>query len=238
MKKLVLALLVAFPLLSSAQTFVKEENDTTAMCEYHDGQIWAYRQIGDYVVGMTNTKAKDDYGRYYQITIFIKNLGNKTILFNPAQITSSIYTKKQDTLALQVYTYDEYMKKVKNAQAWALALNSFAVGMNAGLAGRQTTYSTAYHPNGMAYTQVHTTYNYAAAAAARMSATNQILTLSKMMEDDKKIISQGYLKINTLHPDEGIIGYMNIKRKKGLKMTVNIPVEDNIYSFDWDVRKK
>lgn len=50
--------------------------------------------------------------------------------------------------------------------------------------------------------------------------------------------SQGYLKITTVHPGEGIIGYMNIKRERGQMMTVNIPVGDGVYSFEWDVTKK
>ncbi len=59
-----------------------------------------------------------------------------------------------------------------------------------------------------------------------------------MMSDDKKTISQGYLKLTTVHPDEGIIGYMNIKHRKGVRMTVNIPVDGQVFSFDWDVSKK
>ena len=221
-----------------AQTFVKADNDTTVMSEYNDGRIWAYRQIGDFVVGMTNYEEKDDYGKYYQIAIFIKNLGESSITFDPDKVTSSLYTKRRDTLDLQVYTYDEYMKKVKSAQAWSMALLGFSAGMNAGMAGYQTTYSTTYGAGGMPYTQVHTTYNYAAASAANMAATTQMMTLSKLMSDDRNTKSQGYLKITTVHPGEGIIGYMNIKRKQGQMMTVNIPVGDSVYSFDWDVTKR
>lgn len=49
------------------------------------------------------------------------------------------------------------------------------------------------------------------------------------MSDDKKTISQGYLKLTTVHPEEGIIGYMNIKHRKGVRMTVNIPIEGQIF---------
>lgn len=84
----------------------------------------------------------------------------------------------------------------------------------------------------------NTAYNYAAASAANMAATTQIMTLGKMMSDDKKTISQGYLKLTTIHPEEGIIGYMNIKHRKGVCMTVNIPIEGQIFSFDWDIAKK
>jgi hypothetical protein len=238
MRSFVIIFLLCLASSLKAQTFVKAENDTTVMSEYNDGRIWAYRQIGDFVVGMTNYEAKDDYGKYYQIAIFIKNLGESSITFDPDKVTSSLYIKRGDTLELQVYTYDEYMKKVKNAQAWSMALLGFSAGMNAGMAGYQTTYTTTYGAGGMPYTQVHTTYNYAAASAANMAATNQIMTLSKLMADERNTKSKGYLKKTTIHPGEGIIGYMNIKRKKGCTMKVLIPVEKNRYMFEWDVLHK
>ena len=64
-----------------------------------------------------------------------------------------------------------------------------------------------------------------------------MMTLSKLMADDRNTKSQGYFKITTVHPGEGIIGYMNIKRRRGVSMTVNIPVGEQVFSFDWDVRK-
>ena len=232
----IISLLCLFSSIS-AQTFIKEGADTTVMSEYNDGRIWAYRQIGDYVVGMTNYEAKDDYGKYYQIAIFIKNQGETSVLFDPSLVTSTLYDKNDYTVEMKVYTYEQYVKKVKTRQAWTMALAGFAAGMNAGMAGYQTTYTTTYGAGGMPYTQVHTTYNYAAASAANMAATTQMMTLGKLMADDRNTKSQGYLKITTVHPGEGIIGYMNIKRKRGQMMTVNIPVGDSVYSFDWDVSR-
>jgi hypothetical protein len=231
-------MMICLPLVILAQTFVRVENDTTVMSEYYDGRLWTYRQIGDFVVGMTNYEEKDDYGKYYQIAIFIKNLSDTPVTFEPEQITSTLYSKNNDIIPLIVYSYDEYMKKVKTTQAWSMALLGFSAGMNAGMAGYQTTCTTTYGANHIPYTQVHTTYNYAAASAANMAASIQMMTLSKLMADDRNTKSQGYLKITTIHPNEGIIGYMNIKHKKGLSMTVNIPFGGQVYSFDWDVTKK
>jgi len=237
-KKIVIAILLCLPLIVKSQTFIVVDNDTTVLTEYNDGRLWAYKQIGDFVVGMTNYVEKDDYGKNYQILIFIKNLSETSALFDPSLVTSTLTDKYGEMEEMKVYTYERYMKKVKNQQAWAMALTGFAAGMNAGMAGYQTTYTTTYGAGRMPYTQVHTTYNYAAASAANMAATTQMMTLSKMMSDDKKTISQGYLKLTTVHPDEGIIGYMNIKHRKGVRMTVNIPVEGQVFSFDWDVSKK
>lgn len=238
MKKIVTFALLALTMSVQAQDFLNAENDTTLLTEYNDGRLWAYRQIGDFVVGMTNYLEKDDYGKNYQILIFIKNLGATSTLFDPSLVTSTLVNKHGETEKMKVYTYERYMKKVKSQQAWAMALTGLAAGMNAGAAGYQTTYTTTYGAGRMPYTQVHTTYNYAAASAANMAATTQMMTLSKMMSDDKKTISQGYLKKTTVHPDEGIIGYMNIKHEKGASMTVNIPIGGQVFSFDWDIAKK
>jgi hypothetical protein len=238
MKKILfLIALLLNVLVVSAQTFMKEESDTTVMSEYNNGHIWAYRKIGDFVVGMTNYKEKDNYGRYYQIVIFIKNLGESSVVFDPDKITSSLYSKKGEKRELLVYSYDGFMKMVKRSQAATMALLGFSAGMNAGMASYQTTYTTTYGAGYMPYTQVHTTYNPAIASALNMSATTQLMSLSMLMNDENNTKSQGYLRITTIHPNEGIIGYMNIKRKKGASMTVNIPINGQIYSFDWNVAK-
>lgn len=200
-------LLVCASMNLNAQTFFSEENDTTVMSEYNDGLQWAYRQIGDFVVGMTNYVVKDEYGKNYQIQIFIKNLGDTPVTFDPEEITSILYNKYDKEEEMKVYSYDAYMRKVRNQQNLVMAFNGIY------------------------------TYNYAAAAAANIASTTQMMLLSKMMKEDKNTISQGYLKITTIHPDEGIIGYMNIKSKSGKVMTVNIPVGEYVYSFDWDIEQ-
>lgn len=221
-----------------AQTFIKPDGDTTVVTEYNEGRLWAYRIWGDFVVGMTNYEEKDDYGKYYQILIYINNQGKESVTFNPEDVTSSLLTKRGDTIDLVVYSYERFMKKVKRSQAWAMALTGVSTGLNAGLAGYSTSYTTNYGTNGMPYSQITTHYNATAASAANIVAQTQIITLDKMLKEDKKAKEQGYLKMNTIRPGEVLIGYMNIKRKRGISMTVDIPLNGFVYSFDWDVAKK
>lgn len=55
MKKiLTIVLFLLVELVANAQDFVVEDNDTTVKSEYNGGRVWAYRQIGNLVVGMTN----------------------------------------------------------------------------------------------------------------------------------------------------------------------------------------
>ena len=43
-------------------------------------------------------KKKDDYGKYYHLDIFIKNLSETPIVFQPDSVHSNLLTKKDDTL--------------------------------------------------------------------------------------------------------------------------------------------
>lgn len=220
-----------------AQTFMENEGDTTVITEYNDGRLWAYREIGDFVVGITNCETKDDYGRYYKIEIFIHNRGFEPVTFNPEEVSSRLITNAGDTLQMLVYTNEKYQKKIKRSQAWAMILYGFSSGLNTATAGHSTSYSTSYSPNGYAYTTITHHYDANAASQARLAASYQMMTLGRSMENDRQIKEQGYLKKTTVHPGESIVGYMNIKRKKGHVLTVDVPVNGQVYSFDWDVRR-
>lgn len=142
------------------------------------------------------------------------------------------------TETLRVYSNEAFQKKIKRQQAWASALYGLSAGLNAGMAGYQTSYVTTRSYNGYTYTQPVTTYNSTAAYQANMAATTQLMVLSKQMEQDKKIREEGYLKKTTIHSSEGIFGYMNVEREKGTVMRVVIPVNGENYGFHWDVANK
>lgn len=124
---------VIFLLLSTickAQTFIYPQNDSI-LTEYNDGKFWAYLNKNDFVVGLSCFEEKDDYGKYYHLDIFIKNLSETPIVFQPDSVHSNLLTKKDDTLKLEVYTNEEYQKKIKRSQAWAMALYGISAGINA-----------------------------------------------------------------------------------------------------------
>lgn len=146
--------------------------------------------------------------------------------------------RKNDTLELKVYTNEEFQKKIERDQAWAMVLYGVAAGLNASMAGYTTSYSTTYSSGGSIYTTATQHYNPNAVSQANLATTNQILTLGQVMENDRVIREQGYLKKTMIYPNEAIVGYMNIKRKKGSVLTINVPVNNHIYSFDWNVNKK
>ena len=230
-------LILVTPYIISAQTFISETNDSTTVIEYNDGKQWVYKNIDGLTIGMTNEEIKDDYGKYYQIGIFICNNRDSTILFNPENVFADLRANNGKTKPLEVYTHDKLQKKIKKAQRWAMALYGFAAGLNAASAGYSTTYTTSY-TNGYAYTSINRTYNANAAYQANMALSMQMQTLGKEMDNDRMVREQGYLKLNTIHPGDAIAGYMNIKHKKGKKLLVLFNVGENEFRYLWDVDKK
>lgn len=236
-QKVCLAIFLSLAIICKAQTFIYPQNDSI-MTEYNDGKFWVYLNKNDIVVGLSCFEEKDNYGKYYHLDIFIKNLSERPIIFRPDSVYSNLLTKKDDTLRLEVYTNEEYQKKIKRSQTWAMALYGISAGINTGTAGYSTSYSTTYSPKGYTYTTITNHYDANAAYQANVASTNQMLILGQMMDNDRTMREQGYLKTTTIYPDETIIGFMNIKRKKGKVLTVNIPIDNYIYTFDWDVNRK
>lgn len=228
--------LATFSKYSSAQEIIKHETDSTFFTDYVDGHEWGYLNKDNFIVGMTSKFLKDDYGKFYQIYLYIYNNNSEPYTFDPELISSELYRAKGDTIELKVYTNDAFQKKIKRSQGWAMALTGFSNGLNAGMAGYQTSYTTQRVGN-YTYTTPITTYNYAAASAAQTASNTQMMILDRQMKEDRVVREEGYLKKNTIYPNEAIVGFMNIKYKKGEIIRVNIPVNGNNYSFLWGVSK-
>lgn len=237
MKAICMSTLLFLTVLCQAQSFIDTENDSTIMTEYNDGKFWVYRNVNNFVVGLTCHEEKNDYGKYYQVHIFIRNLSDKAIVFCPEKI-SAYLQRKRDTLELEVYTNEEFQEKIKRSQTWAMVLYGISAGINAGTAGYTTSYGTTYSSNGYVYPTVTQCYDANAAFQANMAATNYLITLGQKMDNDRSIKEQGYLKKTTIYPNEAVVGYMNIKRGRGEELIINVTINEYLYSFKWDVSRK
>lgn len=233
---LFIILFLASPYIMWAQAFISE-NDSTTLVEFHDGKQWVYKNIDGITVGMNATDYKDDYGRYYQIGLFICNERDTSITFNPEEVFADLMSIKGDTISLEVYTNEKFQKKLKRSQTWAMVLYGLSEGLNAASAGYTTTATRSYSPNGYSYIAFNQTYNAAGAYNSNMASTMRIATLGKRMDNDRAVREQGYLKLNTIRSGDAIVGYMNIKHKKGTRLRVALNVENNNYSYLWDVKK-
>lgn len=236
--KLIALLIVSiFTSSLNAQEIINIENDSTFSTDYRDGAEWAYCSKANFIVGINNQEIKDDYGKFYQINIYIHNCSTEPYTFDPALVRSELYKSNGDTIQLTVYTNESFQKKIKKTQNWAMALTAFSNGLNTGMAGYQTTYTTQRVGN-YTYTTPVTTYNHAAASTAQIASNTQMALMDRQMKEDRAVREEGYLKKNTIYPNEAIVGFMNIKRKKGKIVKVDIPIDEEVFSFTWDVSKK
>ena len=229
--------------------------------EYKDGEAWPYYNKNGIMIGMTNNEVRD-YGKYFQIPIIIANNSMYPIEFEPNNITASLIDKKGNERILKVYSAAEYMKKVRRSQNWAMALNGLAEGLavaNAGYSSSTTNSSysgysssygsvSAYGSGGYAYgnysgnssyygrsSSTTTSYNGAAAYQAQVIASNRIAAYDNALLSERAAKNEGYLKRTTIYPGETISGYINIERKKGVSMTINVDINGAIYTFPWNI---
>ena len=229
--------------------------------EYKDGKTWPYYNKDGIMIGMTNNKV-NDYGKYFQIPIIISNNSMYPIEFDPDNVTASLVNKKNEEQILKVYSAEEYMKKVRRNQNLAIAFTAIGEGFAASNAGyssstTNTSYSgysssygsaSAYGSRGYARASYSgnssysgssssrtTSYNGAAAYQAQVIASNRVAAYNDALLSERAAKDEGYLKRTTIYPGETISGYINIERKKGLSMTINIEINGAIYTFPWDI---
>lgn len=231
---IIMALFALCFVRTSAQTIVEPENKKNFFREWHDGDEWAYIAQDGFLVGMTNQYIKDNYGKFYQIKVVIQNFTGEKYTFDPDSVTAIIEKKSGALQEMTVYNADEFRKFVKRKQDLAMILYGVAAGMNAGMDGYQTSTASVYGSGGYQTVTVNT-YNHATAAMANTMAIGQMMQMDERMRTDRKVRNEGYLKKNTIYPDDGICGYMNIKKLRGKSVQVVVPILGHDFVFNWDL---
>lgn len=230
MKRQILVFLMSILAFNAfGQKLISCDNDTTFTREYVDDEEWNILPLGgDFLIGISTTTSKDQYGKFYQLKLSISNHSGKSYTFDPGEIRTYVIDDEFCDL-VTTYTAQRFQKKMRNKQAWTKFFND----MNAALAAWNTEYTVQSLDNNVWVTP---TTKYDAAAALQATADNQYLR--DRMNEDRRTRDAGYLKKNTIHPNETILGYMNIKFLKGKQMNMIIPFKGKQYVFIWDVTKK
>ena len=182
------------------------------------------------------------------------------IEFEPEYITAMLNTYKNEEWELIVYSADDYMRKVRRRQNWDMALYAFSESLAAADAGYSTSTTTSaysgasnssanasvfgsdgyaignYSGNSAYYgTSSSTTTSYDANAAyrAKVIANDRVASYSNSLLSERAVKEEGYLKHTTIYPGETISGYINIERKKGSSLNIEIYINGAIYTFPW-----
>lgn len=221
--------------------------------DYKDGTPWQFYNKNGVIIALTNTIVKD-YGKWHRIDIVISNNTIIPIEFDPVMNISASSTDIEGlTTDLQVWSSDEYLKKVNRSQTWAAVLMGVAEGMSTANAGYSTSTTNSYYSgNAYAYgsggygygsysgsaTSYTRTYDAGAAYQARVLSQQRMADFSNAMAEEQEIKKLGYLKKNTIYPGETISGYVHIKRIKGETVQFIVKIETAEYIFDWNFGKR
>lgn len=233
------------------------------MVEYINGVAWHYYNYNGIMIGISVSAVKD-HGKYYRASLIVTNNTICPFDFDPTLITATLYGKKDKAEPLDVYSAEEYMKKVKRSNrrkifAWGLvgALAVTAAGYSESTtetsesgyvssAGSASafgsggyafgSYSSDTYYGGKSKTTT-TSYNGAAAYQAAVIESDRLAAYSNALLSEQAAKEAGYLKINTLYPGQSITGYINIDKKKGVNLVVDIDINGAVFSFPWELEK-
>lgn len=222
---------------------------TERKSDYKDGELWQFYNKNGVIIALTNTTIKD-YGRWHRIDVVISNNTIIPIEFDPVvNISASSTDIEGFTTDLEVWSSDEYLKKVNRSQTWAAVLMGVAEGMSTANAGYSTSTTNSYY-SGSTYgsggygsysgtvTSYTRTYNAGAAYQAQVLSQQRMADFSNAMAEEQEIKKLGYLKKNTIYPGETISGYVHVKRIKGETVQFVIEIEKAEYIFDWKFGKR
>jgi hypothetical protein len=225
---------------------------------YKDGkQVYYYKYKGITMVVLLTYD--NNYGKYYQANIIIKNNSGKDLHFYPEKISATLQ-KKEKKFDGYVLSYNEYMKKVRRRQSWnnfAVAFSESMAASGAGYSSSTTTSSSSSYSNSSGYasgfvgntygsvygssstygstygTSYSQSYDGAAAYAAQQNANRNTANYQNQQYKIKKTLSEGYLRLNTIPDETEYIGYINIKYKKVDHLQIDIPFFETNFTFVW-----
>ena len=203
-----------------------------------DGQPVEYYSYNGINISLALSEQRQ-YGKYYVAYITIENLTGHPFNFFTSTIQATYTRKNKETNGI-VLTNAEYMKIVNRRQAWNTAINTY--NENSAARGAGYSYSNS-NSRISAYNQTATinsnsrTYNAANGYIAQQNAQNNINNFQNEQQQIKSVLNQGYLKDNTIDNQQKIIGYVNIKFEKSDKITINVPVNGEVFSFYWGAIK-
>jgi len=221
--------------------------------EYKDGTPWQFYYKNGIMLALTNTTVKD-YGKWHRIDIIVTNNTIIPIEFNPVANIKACSTDKEGfTTDLEVWSSEEYLKKVNRVQIFAAVMMGLSEGLATANAGYSTSTTNTYH-SGSAYaygsggyargsysgttTSRTTTYDANAAYQARVISQQRMADFGNALAHEQEVKKLGYLKANTIYPGESVSGYVHVKRIKGETVQFVINIQGAEYVFDWSFGKR
>ena len=210
---------------------------------YFDGKEVAISK--DYETGVAIFGMKTTQNELILHILYKNNTSDKRINVLPDQVSVAGYNAEGKVNYFRVYSSEEYLKKMRNAQAWAMAAQAFAGAMETSQAGKSTstTYGTSsgsiYGSDGTSYTgygtssSTTTTTDYGAQAEANARNRAEMVKTAQQFAQVNSATEQGLIKANTLFPEQYVEGNVMVKMNTMYtsKFVVTVPVGNETHTI-------
>lgn len=198
-----------------------------------DGIPWVSYTINGLTISMA-IQQSNAYGRYHEVSLMVDNATFNDMIIEPsveitAYASSTASTLSTEGIWREVLSYDAYMQKVKNRQAWAtvaMAISSAAAGVSSALSPNSASVSVNGHT-----AFVNTYGNHVSIFSPDLAFAG----VGEAWAADRNIIHKGYLKKNTVLSGQIISGYFNIKREYSDYLAVVYDFNGVKIPFYWNV---
>ena len=210
-----------------------EFNPDAHFTTWIDGTPWLSYTVNGLTISMAIQESRE-YGKYHEVSLMIDNATFNTMVIEPSvEVTAYAADYASELLSNTnprlVFSYDEYIQKVKNRQAWtavALAVSSAAAGVSSAMSPNSASVSVNGHT-----AFINSYGNHVSIFAPDLAFAG----VGEAWAADRKIIQKGYLKKNTVSSGEIISGYFNIKREYEKYLVVYYNFNGVKIPFYWDV---
>ena len=213
----------------------EEFNPEAQFITWIDGIPWQSYNYNGLTISMA-VERSDEYGRYHKVSLIIDNKSFDDITFEPStNITAGASFNTTNSIAhsfekREVLSYDKYMQKVKNRQAWATI--AMAVSNAASVV------SSSFAPNSFSVSVngSHTYINSYGNEIQIYSPDLAFAGVEEVWKSDRQIIQSGYLRRNTISSGSMVSGYFNIKKQDFYYIEVVYNYNGVKMPFYWNVK--
>lgn len=234
--------------------------------KYVDGKAIKVFTTPEYIVA-AQIEFVQEYGKYNRVNLTIVNNTSRPFLLNPSAFTAQYSSDDgSNWYDAELWSHEEYIKRVANRQAWSAALVAMSEAMDAEEAGKTTTTTNSTYTGSSATsasvygggyntysgynsysavgnsstssslrgTTTTTTEDGTAKYLAQKEADAKVAAYAENLNSQKQVLSQGYLKLNTIEPNVQIDGFIQFNYdKRATNMAITIPIGNDSFMFVW-----
>jgi len=227
--KIISVLLPASLILSGCASVIKMTpiiSDTEKSdCIFIEGEAYVRSGLRDSIITASMKKNREGY---LQLTIGYMNVSQQRIDVDPSLIEITADRDWRGAKNLKVYSSDEWLKKIRTEEIWALVgkgMEAFGDGLEAGRS-RSTSRSTI-HFDGYSYGSIDTTtetVDESERIESRRKTQQETEELVKSYDIKYQLAENILCKKTTLYPGYHLVGIVFAKYRSAVKYKVKIPV--------------